>query len=201
MAGRSPRSSAPARPPRHPCPRSPRRRWSSPPPARPPPPIRSSCATRSPTQPPSLPPRRRPRPPPGPRLPPPPAVTGLLIGDYTGVQAGLHKFSWQTTGPVLSKTDYQNFRAFVSVISLDEAKDWLNVIDPTTDEKIRDLMGTATRAAEKIVGTLVVRDFAGEWINGNYKPVLRLPHGPLPSSSAVTSVTSVSPGGPASDAT
>src|SRR5260221_8108650 len=72
----------------------------------------------------------------------PPAITGLLIGDYTGVQAGLHKFSWQTTGPVLSKTDYQNFRAFVSVISLDEAKDWLNVIDPTVDEKIRDLMGT-----------------------------------------------------------
>jgi hypothetical protein len=119
-----------------------------------------------------------------------PAV-GTLYNDWPLATAGLHKFAWTTTGPGIAQTDYVNARQFVSVISLAEARNWLNVADTRLDPVLRLLMGVATRAAERVCGTLVPRQFTDDFVDGTYKTVIRLPHGPALSSSSVTSVKSI----------
>jgi hypothetical protein len=126
----------------------------------------------------------------------PPATQGLLILDYVFTQPGLHAFDWVTTGPVMHKTDYVNARKFRSVVSLAETRDYLAISDTAKDEKIRSFMAGATRLAERIVGTLVIRQFTDEIIPGEFRDVIRLLHGPLPSAASVTSVSSIWNGGP-----
>jgi hypothetical protein len=126
----------------------------------------------------------------------PPATTGLVLYDYTLGQEGLHQFDWSTTGPTTHKTEYENARKYVSCFSLAAAKEHLGYTKTDKDERIRTLSAAATRAAERIVGTIVPRAYTGDWVPGAYRPVLRLPHGPALSSSAVTLVTSVYGNGP-----
>jgi hypothetical protein len=118
-------------------------------------------------------------------------VVGTFYYDWPLAAAGLHKFGWQTTGPGIAQTDYVNARQFVSVIGLAEARTWLNVSDTRLDPILRLLMGVATRAAERVVGTLVPRVFTDDFVDGTYKTVIRLPHGPALTSSSVTSVKSI----------
>jgi hypothetical protein len=129
-----------------------------------------------------------------------PAVTtdapGLYHVDYQLMQEGLHAFSWVTTGPVTARTDYENAVAFRSVVGLAELRTFLNVNDTSRDDVLRQIAGAATELAEGIVGTCVIRTITNEHIPGTVRPVIRLTRGPLPSNTAVTSVTSVWPGGP-----
>lgn len=126
----------------------------------------------------------------------PPATTGLLLYDYTITQEGLHQFAWSTTGPVTSKTDYENGRKYVACFSLAKAKEHLGYTKTDKDERIRSLSAAATRATERIVGTIVPRLYTGDWVPGAYRPVIRLPHGPALNENAVTLVTSVYGNGP-----
>jgi len=126
----------------------------------------------------------------------PPATAGLFLYDYVIANEGLHSFAWSSTGPVASKTDYQNARLYRSVLSLAEGRDCLNQNDTRRDELIRSLMMAATEEAEKYVGTLVRKMVTDEWVNGSYKDVIQVAEGPLLSNTAVTSVTSVWNGGP-----
>lgn len=128
----------------------------------------------------------------------PPATTGLLLVNYASSAAapGLYKFTWATTGPVVTKTDYVSFRTYAAGISLQEARDRLGLKTTVNDEKLRTLIASATREVEKITGTLVPRVFTGDWIPGTTKDVLRLPHGPALTSSSVTALASVYPNGP-----
>ena len=128
----------------------------------------------------------------------PPATQGLLLGDFPTVKAGLHVFAWSTTGPVSNGLDYVNVRTFRSVFSLAEGRDYLGFSDSRQDQKIRLLMGAATKLVESVVGICVIRQFTNDWINGDVRHVVQLPNRPLPSASAVTAMRSVytATGGP-----
>ena len=129
-----------------------------------------------------------------------PAITTDSAGeyhvDYPITQEGLYKFAWVTTGPITSKTDYENGTAFRSVIGLQEARDYLKLDDDSQDEMLRQIMGAATELAESVVGTCVIRTFTNEQIPGYTRSVIRLPHGPLPNNLSVASITSVWASGP-----
>lgn len=128
----------------------------------------------------------------------PPATTGLLLVNYATSAAlpGQYKFTWATTGPVVTKTDYVSFRTYVAGISLQEARDRLGLKTTVSDEKLRTLIASATREVEKVVGILVPRVFTNDWIPGTTRDVLRVPHGPVLTTSSVTSVASAYPSGP-----
>jgi hypothetical protein len=126
----------------------------------------------------------------------PPTITGTVVYNFAAAQPGLHQFDWSATGPVVRKTDYENFRKFASAISLQDARSRIGLTSTVNDERLRLLMGAATREVEKIVGTLVPRVFTDDWIPGTYRDVLRLPHGPALSNTAVTSLKSAYPAGP-----
>lgn len=122
--------------------------------------------------------------------------TGLFHADFTISQEGLHKIVWSTTGPITSKTDYENGIVFRSVVGLTEAREYLNLSDTSKDGLLRGTLATATELAESITGTLCIRTFTNDHCPGSERSAIRLPHGPLPTAAAVTSVTSVWPGGP-----
>lgn len=128
----------------------------------------------------------------------PPATTGLLLVNYatSANLPGQYKFAWSTTGPVVSKTDYVSFRSYVAGISLQEARDRLGLKTTSNDEKLRTLIASATREVEKVVGVLVPRVYTNDWIPGTYRDVLRVPHGPILTTSSVTALASVYPQGP-----
>lgn len=126
---------------------------------------------------------------------------GQYVANFLMTQEGLYRFTWSTTSPTTSKTDYQQARAFRSIISLEDARNWLNQQDTSRDETIRSVMAAATTATEKIVGTCVIRDFTNEWISGGYKEVLGVLHGPIIDDTSPVSVASVWPGGPSWDNT
>ncbi|HEY5987032.1 MAG TPA: head-tail connector protein [Streptosporangiaceae bacterium] len=126
----------------------------------------------------------------------PPAVTGSYIYDHVTTLAGLHKFTSVTTSPGTAKTDYVNVRAYRSVLGLDEAREYLNVTDRSRDELIRSTLGAITREIERHIGTCVIRAIANEFIPGEVRDAIRLPSGPLPTDTSVTSIASVYPWGP-----
>ena len=123
--------------------------------------------------------------------------TGAYHADYQFVQEGLHKFQGVTTGPVTSKTDWVPVNAFRSVISIDEGKLFVNY-DISTDREdiLRLVLAAATGLAESIAGTCVQRTLTNVHIPGQTRSALLLPFGPLPSETAVTSISSVYTGGP-----
>jgi hypothetical protein len=128
----------------------------------------------------------------------PPAVKGTVIADFATTAAGLHRADWVTTGPISAGSDYFNVRSYLAVCSLEDARAHLGYPDGVQDAKIRALLGAATRVAESVVGTCVIRTFTGDWISGYSRQVLQLPHRPVPSTSAVTAIRSVytATGGP-----
>jgi hypothetical protein len=127
----------------------------------------------------------------------PPAVTGHLAVDYVLAQAGLHKFQWVTTGPNTAKTDYVTCREFISLISMQEAKDHLNITTGSYDEELSRFMQAATELVEDKGGHTIRRSFTDEISEGNAWQLV-LSRMPVLS---VTSVTSVWPGGPSWDTT
>jgi hypothetical protein len=126
----------------------------------------------------------------------PPAVTGTYEYDYVITQPGLHKFAWTGTSPAVAKTDWQSAVAFRSILSLADARDYLNLTTTAHDETIRSALAAITRRIERIIGTCVPRTFTDQWVDGVFRDVIKLPHGPLLSATSVTSVTSVYAGGP-----
>jgi hypothetical protein len=125
------------------------------------------------------------------------ASVGHLTGDYTTVQAGLHRGKWVTTSPGTVKTDWFDVREFRSLLPLDEARDYLGILDTTWDEKIRSLLTGITRLIERRIGTCCIRAISGEFIPGDIRDAIRLPSGPLPTAASVTSIISIWAGGPA----
>jgi hypothetical protein len=121
--------------------------------------------------------------------------TGDYHVDYQFVQEGLHVFHWLTTSPNTSKTDYVNASMFRSVISLDEAKDFVNYGNSTNEDILRQIMAAATELAENVVGSCVQRTLTNVTIPGVTKSAIRLPKGPLPTTTAVTSISSMLLGG------
>lgn len=130
-----------------------------------------------------------------------PAVTHDSTGnyhvDYIFAQEGLHVFQWTTTGPNTVKTDYVPVNNFRSVISLDDAKTYISY-DSTggKEDVLRQIMAATTELIEDCVGVCVIRTFTDQMITGNSAMVLKLPHSPLPDANAITSISSVWPGGP-----
>ena len=124
------------------------------------------------------------------------AAPGLLQADYQFAKPGLHKFAWQTQAPGITQTDYVSARAFAALCSLDDARAFLGVQDTRRDQLIRTLMAAACRLTERVVGTCVIRQFTGVWIGGQQQDGLRMPDGPLPNNTSITSIASVWPGGP-----
>lgn len=122
----------------------------------------------------------------------PPAVDGHLVVDYLFTQAGLHKFSWVTTGPNTAKTDYVTCREFVSMISMDEAKAHLQITRSDWDEELSRFMQAATELVEDKGGYTVRRTFTDE-IRDDIAWELVLSRMPV---LAVRSVMSVWAGGP-----
>jgi len=123
----------------------------------------------------------------------------LIAYDYQTVQAGLHKAAWQTAGPGTAVVDYFNVRAFVSILSLAEAKAHLSAGSVASwtidDDELRNFLQAVTEAIESKVGPCVRRtvtqriaDTCNSQLVLNQAPVI-----------AVTSVTSVWTGGPSWD--
>jgi hypothetical protein len=127
----------------------------------------------------------------------PPAAEGELLCDFVLTQAGLHKFSWLTTGPNTAKTDYVTCRNFISLISMQEAKDHLNITTANYDEELSRFMQAATELVQSKGGHTIRQSFTDE-ISDDIAFQLVLPRMPVLS---VTSVTSVWPGGPSWDTT
>jgi hypothetical protein len=122
--------------------------------------------------------------------------TGKYHADYTTVQEGLHVFVWNSIGPVTHKTDYANCNIFRSVIGIDEARAYVGYTEGDRDDIFRQVMAAATELAESIVGNCVQRVFTNERVPGYQAHVLKMPHAPLPTDTAITSITSVYAGGP-----
>ena len=130
-----------------------------------------------------------------------PSVTNDSTGHYSVVytlaQEGLYKFSWVTTIPYTSKTDYVPVNAFRSIVGIDDVKTFINFNSTSDEGLLRQIMMAATELIEEVVGVCVIRTFTNERISGGYQAqVLKLSHGPLVSDTSITSISSVRAGGP-----
>jgi hypothetical protein len=121
--------------------------------------------------------------------------------DFTMPNEGLWRFEWQTQTPGAPQLDYVTCRAFLSVISLDEAREYVGCQDKRRDRPLQLLMAAATRLAEGICGTIVPRTFTDDWIGAAFataKNVVQVPHGPiLDDPNATVAIRSAQSGGPA----
>jgi hypothetical protein len=116
--------------------------------------------------------------------------------DYLTAQEGLHRGGWAGTVPNITKTDYFNADAYRAIVSLDEIKDHLAIGDTRFDDKLRAVIGAATKLVEDHCGTCVQRTFTDDWITAGDREVLRLTHGPLPTTDSVSLIKSVYGGSP-----
>lgn len=121
---------------------------------------------------------------------------GKYHADVTLTQEGLYKFLWTTTGPLTSKADYVNASVFRSIVGIDEVREFINDYGETRDGTLRLIMAAATQSVEDVVGTCVIKTITDERITGYTRAVIRLPSGPLPDDTSITSITSVWPNGP-----
>lgn len=103
--------------------------------------------------------------------------------DYAPTQAGRHTVRWTATGVNPSgKDDVFDVRAAPpdSLISLADAKTFLNIDGVSDDEELRGFIETATRVVESVVGPVVVRTYtevhrgSGRLLVLNNVPVLSL---------------------------
>jgi hypothetical protein len=117
----------------------------------------------------------------------------VITYDYLLPSTGLFKFAWTTTGPGTAPyPDYVSVRDFISILSITEAKAHLGKTRPTDDDELGNFLMACTELVESKVGFCVRRDFTDRVTDGGWQIVL--PRRPI---LAVTSVTSVWPGGPA----
>lgn len=130
----------------------------------------------------------------------PPAQSGrdyTYSYDYTLPSAGLYGFTWATAGPGTGRpTDWITCTEYRSIISLADAREYLDLRDTSRDEVLLAKLNAITRLIERRIGSCVVRQVTGEHIPGNCQRALRLPSGPVPAADSVTSVASLYPGGP-----
>ena len=122
--------------------------------------------------------------------------TGNYHVDYVMTQQGLYKFQWTTTGPNTSQTDYQSATVFRSIVGLDDVKSFINFDSESNEDILRSIMSAVTELIENIVGNCVLQTYTDDRITGRSAQVLRLPHAPLPDENAITSISSMWPGGP-----
>lgn len=116
--------------------------------------------------------------------------------DYIPPFEGLYKFTWQTTGINLVKTDYMNASAFRSIIGVDEARLYVGETTTTRDDLLRQVLMALTEKIESIVGITVPKRFVDETVTGYNAFTIRMPHAPLLNATAVESVSSLYTGGP-----
>ena len=121
----------------------------------------------------------------------------VITYDYATTVPGLHKVSWQTTGPGTAAVDYFNVRAFSSILSLAEAKLHLSAGPGSTwtsdDDELRNFLQAVTEVVEAKVGPCVRRTTT-QRVAGYSAAAIVLNQAPV---ITVTSVTSVWSGGPA----
>lgn len=86
----------------------------------------------------------------------PPAETGIVIIDYSTVQAGRHQFVLETTDPQTAYRDVFDVRQaeLNNIVSLAEAKDHLNISSDGDDSEIRGFVEAVTGIATFYCGTL-----------------------------------------------
>ena len=129
-----------------------------------------------------------------------PAVDGknyTYSYDYTLPAAGPYGFTWSTTGPGTSRpTDWITCTEYRSILSLADAREYLDIRDTSRDEVLLAKLNAITRLIERRIGTCVIRQVTAEVIPGNCLRALHLPSGPVPAADSVTSIASLYPGGP-----
>lgn len=117
--------------------------------------------------------------------------------DYTLPAAGLYGFTWASESPDTSRpTDWITCTEYRSILSLADAREYLDIRDTSRDEVLLGTLAGITALIERYVGSCVVRQVTGEVIPGTSREVIRLPSGPVPTTSSVTSIESMYPGGP-----
>jgi hypothetical protein len=126
----------------------------------------------------------------------PPLVTGKYRLTYLPASAGRYSWSAVTTVPNTSWADSFNVTEYRSIVSFAETAAYLGVTTPAMYPALRACMAAATGHVERIIGTCVPQTFTGQWVDGQTRDVIQLPHGPLLSATSVTSVASVYAGGP-----
>jgi hypothetical protein len=139
-----------------------------------------------------------------PVTPAPTLDAGSQVGDdwvvtygYTLPAAGLYGFTWVTQGPgTAPPTDWVNVTDYRSIVSFADAAAYLGVTSPAMTAPLQACLAAATQHVERIIGTCVPQTFTGQWVDGQTKNIIQLPHGPLLSATSVTSVASVYAGGP-----
>ncbi len=117
------------------------------------------------------------------------SATGVYTATYTPAVAGRFSVRWVATGT--NASTYNDAFTVVSgagLISLDEAKAFLNITSTTNDEELREFVRAATAAAEEYAQRVFVRTTVTETHDGGGTLiVLRQPR--------ATSITSVSDNG------
>jgi hypothetical protein len=118
------------------------------------------------------------------------SATGLYDAVYTPSQTGRHIVAWLATGSNASSY-YDEFTVRdytqLSIISLDEAKDHLNIALTTTtsDNELRRMIDAATSLAQSYTGNILGRvTYTNEIYDGNVDNI-RLQH---PRAMSITSV-------------
>jgi hypothetical protein len=113
--------------------------------------------------------------------------TGIYTTTYVPAVPGHFAVRWTSSSPVTAYTDVFNVQeaAPALIISLDEARDYLNVPagETVNDEELRLFVEAVTKAIEKHVGPLTRRTVTTT-IN-HYGPCVPLPFDPLSLTSAV----------------
>lgn len=129
-----------------------------------------------------------------------PAVTGqdyTWTVDYTLPAAGLYGFTWSSDSPDTSRpTDWITCTEYRSILSLADAREYLDIRDTSRDEVLLGTLAGITALIERHVGACVIRAVTNEVIPGTTLRALHLPSGPVPAADSVTSVASLYPGGP-----
>lgn len=85
---------------------------------------------------------------------------GQYQADYLTTQAGLHAVQWHASGVMTSAySDVFDVRPSVPgyIVSLTDAKKYLNIATTTNDEELRSFIEAATAIVEDVVGPVVVR--------------------------------------------
>lgn len=121
----------------------------------------------------------------------PPTVTGQYRVTYVPVQEGRHLVRWVTVTPNTAYQDVFDVREAASpaLMSLADAKAYLNITSATSDDELREFLNAVTKVVESYVGPIVRRTHTARVCG--YRSAIPLPHMQV---TAVTAVTIVRDG-------
>lgn len=114
-------------------------------------------------------------------------ATGTYTGGFTATQPGRHLVRWLATGVNASAyTDTFTVRdtTRLPVVSLTDAKAYLNITATTSDEELRRFLDVITDAGEQYTGRVFGRRTITETLSGRV-PTLALSHCPILSITSV----------------